>query len=357
MRATAVLVSCLIGASTLASPALADVRAGVDAWSRGDYTRAIREWQGAAAKGDPDAQFNMAQAYKLGRGVTPDLKRAEELYRAAAEQGHARAADNYGLLLFQTERQREAMPWLEQSALRGEPRAQYLVGIAAFNGDYAPKDWIRAYALMTRAAATGLPQAVSGLAVMNQAIPLQQRQLGTSLAGDLDRRAEQARATQLGAADLGAMRPPLAGAPLPTPAPSVSAPVASPAYTHDPSRPVATGADYASPVTLPPRARRPSAAGITPAAISTAAPAPRPAKPSATGPWRVQLGAFGQKANADALWARVRTRPEIAGHARIDLSSGGVTRLQAGGYASEGEAARACAALKAGGASCLVVKP
>lgn len=80
---------------------MADVKDGVDAWSRGDYTAAVREWKEPAAKGDPDAQFNLAQAYKLGRGVKQDTAKAESLYEQAAAQGHLQAADNYGLMLFQ----------------------------------------------------------------------------------------------------------------------------------------------------------------------------------------------------------------------------------------------------------------
>jgi hypothetical protein len=55
----------LLGATALfcaAQPALADVKAGVDAWSRGDYAVAVREWRGPAEAGDPDAMFNLAQA-------------------------------------------------------------------------------------------------------------------------------------------------------------------------------------------------------------------------------------------------------------------------------------------------------
>jgi hypothetical protein len=58
------------------------------------------------------------------------------------------------------------------------------------------------------------------------------------------------------------------------------------------------------------------------------------------------------KSNADAMWARVRGRPEIAGHARADVGSP-VARLLATGYSQAG-AQRACAALKAGGFACLV---
>jgi hypothetical protein len=69
------------------------------------------------------------------------------------------------------------------------------------------------------------------------------------------------------------------------------------------------------------------------------------------------LGAFSQRGNADALWSRVKARPGVAGHPRIDIPSGGVTRLLAGGYAGQADAERACDGLKAGGIACLVIKP
>ena len=85
----------------VSAPALADVKAGVDAWGRGDYATAIKEWRGPADAGDADAQFNLGQAYKLGNGVPKDLGQAEKWYKSAADQGHLQANDNYGLLLFQ----------------------------------------------------------------------------------------------------------------------------------------------------------------------------------------------------------------------------------------------------------------
>ena len=71
----------------MAAPAVADVKAGVDAWSAGDFSRAVVEWQGPAAAGDPDALFNLAQAYRLGRGVEIDNARARKLYEQAASLG------------------------------------------------------------------------------------------------------------------------------------------------------------------------------------------------------------------------------------------------------------------------------
>ena len=189
-------------AALAAAPALADVKAGVDAWSRGDYAAAVREWEGPAGAGDPDAMFNLAQAYRLGRGVPADLVRAETLYARAAAQGHLQAADTYGLMLFQDGRHEQALPYLRDAARRGDPRSQYLLGIAHFNGDLVEKDWTRAYALMTLANGAGLPQAASAIAEMDQHIPLDQRQLAAGLAVELRNEADAARASELAAFDL-----------------------------------------------------------------------------------------------------------------------------------------------------------
>src|SRR6188768_3670382 len=189
------------------APALADVRSGVDLWSRGDYTTAVREWEGPATAGDPDAMFNLAQAYRLGRGVASDLQRAEKLYAGAAAAGHLQAADTYGLMLFQDGRREAALPFVRDAARRGDPRSQYLLGIAHFNGDLVEKDWTRAYALMTLASGAGLPQAAPAIAEMDRHIPLAQRQQAAGLAMQLRNEADGARATELAAFDLAAQPP------------------------------------------------------------------------------------------------------------------------------------------------------
>ena len=51
-------------------PALADVKAGVDAWSRGEYDAAVKQWRDPAIKGDPDAHFIGLTQIKLGIGIT-----------------------------------------------------------------------------------------------------------------------------------------------------------------------------------------------------------------------------------------------------------------------------------------------
>ena len=185
------------------APAMADVKAGVDAWSRGDFPTAVGAWQGPAAQGDADAQFNLGQAYRLGRGVEADLAKAEELFGKAAAQGHIHASDYYGLLLFQRGERAKALPFVSAAADRGEPRAQYLLGIANFNGDNVPKDWVRAYALVSLAQQAGLQQATSTLSQMDQFIPLDQRQKSVALAQELSAQADSTRARQMAAAELG----------------------------------------------------------------------------------------------------------------------------------------------------------
>jgi hypothetical protein len=56
------------------------------------------------------------------------------------------------------------------------------------------------------------------------------------------------------------------------------------------------------------------------------------------------------------LWNRVKTRPELAGRTRLIVPAGKVAKLQAGGFASQGEAQAACARMTAAGIACLAVR-
>jgi cell division septation protein DedD len=78
--------------------------------------------------------------------------------------------------------------------------------------------------------------------------------------------------------------------------------------------------------------------------------------PPANGPWRVQLGAFAVRGNADRLWTRLSGRGELAGKAKVTVPAGAITKLQAGGYASRDSAEQACRSLKRSGQDCLVTQ-
>ena len=331
------LLACL--PLLLAAPALADVRTGVDAWGRGDYRKAVDEWREPAVAGDADAQFNLGQAYKLGRGVPLDPQMAESWFGKAARQGHPQAEDNYALALFQSGRRNEALPWLAKSTARDEPRTELVLGTMLFNGDGVPRDYVRAYALMTRAAAPRPPSngnpATDGLASARETLAQMDGYVSAS-----DREQGLAMAQQ----------------------------IALTASTQPPSRPGATRVTEAEPrpmrtTDLPPsrlgpdRAAPPRVVRITPVPPPRAAgPAPE-APPARTAPaaggYRVQLGAFRDRANAEKLWARLAGK--FGGGIQPSyVAAAGVTRLQATGFATRAAAQGACA--KAGG-GCIVVAP
>ena len=362
----------LAGAGFGGSPAWADVKAGVDAWTRGDYAAAIKEWQGPAVRGDADAQFNLGQAFKVGRGVPQDLVKAEALFGQAAAQGHLQAADNYGLLLFQRGERARALPFIKAAAERGDPRAQYLLGIAHFNGDIVPKDWVRAYALVSLAQQAGLEQARPAMAQMDGFIPLEQRQQGAALASDLAVQAQAARARQSASADLGTTipsgtapgRPAVTAPPVATSLPraptiaSAGDAVAAAERAAGGESPRTAGADFARPASspTPPVAVRPTPVpppSPRPPVVATPTPLPTPVAVT-SGAWRIQLGAFGVAANADAAWSRVKG--QLAGHPRLNVRAGAVTKLQAGGFVSEAAARAACAKLSAAGNTCIAVR-
>lgn len=373
----------------VSSPALADVKAGVDAWERGDFAKAVAEWRDPAAKGDADAQFNLGQAYKLGRGVPMDLKQAESWYKKAADRGHVQAADNYGLVLFQDNRREEAMPYIRASSARGEPRAQYVLGTAMFNGDIAEKDWVRAYALMTRASAQGLPQASRSLATMDKYIPLAERTKGTQLAAQLEREAVAERQKLAGAAAglkmadtatgvSSAAKPVVTAAAKP---PVLTRPVTgSTIQTTDlppsrangtviptlPSSPNSTaasaGVDFATMGT--PSAPAPTAPAPAPAPVAAA---PKPAAPvvaaastapavAASGDWRIQLGAFSEEGRARTLWTGLeRQNQALAGLQPYLVKAGAITKLQAGPFATQAAAKQACDSVARSGQACFAV--
>jgi cell division septation protein DedD len=303
----ALLLLASLGLPAAALAQDAAVKTGVEAYDRGDYAGAMRAWRPAAEKGNADAQYNLGQIYKLGRGVPVDMVEAEKWYRLAALQGHDLGEANYGMMLFENGKREAAVPWLERAVAHGEPRAQYLLGVMLFNGDGVPKNWVRAYALMLRAAAGGLDAATRTIAQMDQYIPLADRQAGQTLARQYESEGRTAKV------------------PVPVPV--------SPAAARGPALSADTSVASASPA--PTRPQRPA----RPAPAAPAAPAPR-----ATGNWRVQLGAFATAGNAERLWGQVRSR--FPGRQAFYPRSGQLTRLLVGPFASQAEAEKACGAIK-----------
>ena len=279
----------------LAAPASAQsVKAGIDAWQRGDYVGAVAIWRPLAEAGDPDASFNMGQAYRLGRGVLVDLATAQTWLGRAAEKGHVDAQTTLGLLLFQNGNQADGLKWLKGAAEKGDPRAMLVYGTALYNGDGVPQDPVLGYAYVSRSAAQGLEPARNTLQQMDDIMPVEQRKKGVALAMQKAKTQQQ---TQ----------------PKPT-------------------------------ATARPKAEK--------------TPSPPPAQKAATatsGAWRIQLGAFSQRSSAEALFRRLSGSAPVAGRQQFLIAAGSVTRLQVGPFPSKSAAAAACGSLSARGQACFPV--
>ncbi|WP_313958543.1 SPOR domain-containing protein [Novosphingobium sp. 9] len=193
---------------------------------------------------------------------------------------------------------------------------------------------------------------------MDSYIPLAQRQQSVPVASQIASAAESTRAQQLTSASLGTDSPRVP-ATKPHSAPAVKdSPQIAAADPGEMDSPATAGADYARPRVATSQAKAQPAP--RPVVSQTAEPEPKPGpkpepkasqKPArpASGPWRIQFGAFGVASNVDALWSKLAKRPELAGHPKIVSSAGRLTKLQAGGFASEADASTACSRLKSAG--------
>lgn len=284
------------------------VKAGIDAWQRADYSGAVAIWRPLADKGDADAEFNLGQAYRLGRGVPTNLAVAKTWFERAANQSHVDAETTLGLLLFQNGAQSEGLNWLKKAALQGEPRALLVYGTALVNGDGVTQDPVLGYAYVSRAAAQGLGPARQTLAQLDQLLPAADRKRGTEIASQLSK-----------------------SAPAPVSAPEKPAPkVAKITTAHKQLAPKAPAKSATATASVP---------RVVPAPMSSEAT-------TAKGDWRIQLGAFSRRGNAEALYNKLSSQGVLGGNRPFYLAAGTVTRLQVGPFESKSAAEAACRRIK-----------
>ena len=281
------------------------VKAGIEAWQRADYASAVAIWRPFAAKGDADAEFNLGQAYRLGRGVPLDLGAAKMWFQKAADAGHLDAETTLGLLLFQNGDQLGGLKWLRRAADQGEPRALLVYGTALYNGDGVSQDRVLGYAYVSRAAAQGLAPARDTLAQLDNLMPESEKRKALLLAEAAPKTAAQATKRE---------------------------------------KPV----HVAQSKTAAPKAPDPQRIAAKTVKLKTAAARQSsPPKPAVTahGDWRIQLGAFSKRASAEALYSRVAGKASLAGRSAIYVTAGPVTRLQIGPFQNRAAAETACVSL------------
>ncbi len=116
---------------------------GQHAEGQPDYEKAIAEFKIAAGKGGLDAMNYLGVIARDGLYGHTDAVRAGEWFRAAAEQGHGKAALNLALLLDirheDLHRREEALQWMHLAAACNEPAAIYY--LADFKDVIDPNEW------------------------------------------------------------------------------------------------------------------------------------------------------------------------------------------------------------------------
>ena len=115
----------LLAATVALAPAgaQADMASGWQAYTDGDYETAVSEWLPLAEAGDYQAAYALGMAFQI---------------------------------MGQPDR---AVPWYEQAAQAGVTEAQTLLGTIYARGDGVPRDLVRAYAWLQRAAEEKGPNA------------------------------------------------------------------------------------------------------------------------------------------------------------------------------------------------------
>ena len=107
------------------NPASADFQKGFDAYERGDYATALREFRPLAEQGNAGAQNDLGVMYEKGQGVSQNDKTAVKWYRFAAEQGFASAQYNLGLMYRKgqgvPQNYKTAVKWYKLAAEQGLP--------------------------------------------------------------------------------------------------------------------------------------------------------------------------------------------------------------------------------------------
>ncbi len=132
-------IALVLSLVCLATPVWAGIDAGKEAFDRGDYATALREWRPMAERGDVRAQAILGGLYHDGKGVSQDYVQARE--------------------------------WYEKAAAQGESAAQYGLGSLYANGKGVPRDYAHARQWFLKAAVQGFADA--------------ERYLGDSISMDL----------------------------------------------------------------------------------------------------------------------------------------------------------------------------
>lgn len=364
----------------IAAAAQSSVTSGVQKWRAGDWEGAVADWLQPAARGDADALFNLGQAYRLGRGVQANQAVAQDYYRRAAAKGHLGAIANLGITLYQDGRKTEALPYLREAADKGDVRASYVLGVATFTGDGAPRNPTLGYAYVIRARDGGL-----------QAASAQAARYATMLSAGERARGEAAAAALAAGEPVPVELVGSAAAARPQPAQPATQTAAADedAAEEDSGTTGATSQVTAPPPSKPVVAEKPAAAkdkiAEKPAdkkpakekaaeksadsaadrgkvvdkskAADKSKPKDKEEAKEAPG-YKVQLGAYGNEQAARTAWATLvaNSGELLKGRKPVYSPKGRLIRLHIGPFRQQNDARELCQKLSAAGRPCFVTK-
>ena len=169
-----------------AFPASADFESGGEAYKRGDYETAAKEFLPLAENGDHRAMYALGSMYAAGHGVPMDLDEAFKWFQEAAKYGRPDAEYKLGLMYIKglgvPKDYKMAIRWFGRSAKKGYGDAQYRVGQMYMEGLGVEKNYIKAYAWSYVALAQGIADAKSTMDIAKENLQPEQLEEAESLA-------------------------------------------------------------------------------------------------------------------------------------------------------------------------------
>ena len=148
----------------------ADFEVGKQAFAKGDYAAALKEWQPLAEQGLPFAAYNVALLYAKGQGVPRDTAEAAKWYRVAADKGIPEAQYNLGILYSTgsgvARDYRQATQWFEKAAVASDGNAENALGTIYDGGEASVRNFAEAEKWYRKGAQEGNSNAQFNLGVM-----------------------------------------------------------------------------------------------------------------------------------------------------------------------------------------------
>ena len=122
---------------------------GLDAYKKGNFQAALKNWLPLAEAGNPYAQSHVAMLYSRGEGVKRNYKTAVVWYTKAAKNGDSAAQTNLGWMYRNGKgvirNSKSAFNWFKRAAENGFSKAQYNLGVMYLTGEGISRNFIRAY--------------------------------------------------------------------------------------------------------------------------------------------------------------------------------------------------------------------